>query len=84
MIKEEENIWVLDNLSISFRKGFSFENSVDRYEGYIKFRNGQKESFEFKLTEDMSANYINIIKEDIVKSAQSLSNRLIDSLGLNK
>jgi hypothetical protein len=82
--KEPKDDWKLKSLTIEFKKGFSFENSKDRYEGSIKFENGESESFQFKVRPDMADDYIKLISEDIVKCAESLGSRLIDSLGLRK
>ena len=65
-----------------FKKGYDFESTKDRYEGNISFSNGENESFSFKVREDMANDYINLISKDIVKAAESLGSRLIDSLGL--
>lgn len=80
--KQED--WRLKNISISFKRGYSFDNSKDRYEGDISFENGEGESFCFKVRENMAADYIALISEDIVKAADNLGQRLIESLGLVK
>lgn len=82
--KEPKDDWKLKSLTIEFKKGFSFEKSEDRYEGSIKFENGESESFQFKVRPDMADDYIKLISADIVKCAESLGSRLIDSLGLRK
>jgi hypothetical protein len=82
--KENTPEWKLDSISIYFRKGFNHLNTQDRYEGKIKFTNSDEESFEFKIREDLSRPYIDLIAEDIVKNAKYLGERLVDSLGLNK
>lgn len=74
--------WRLQSITIQFKKGYSFDKSKDRYEGKIKFANSEEESFEFKIREDLSQPYIDLIAEDIVKNATYLGERLMKSLGL--
>lgn len=85
LTKKENNMdWKLKSLSIEFKKGYSFEQSEDRYEGFIKFENNENESFQFKIRPDMANDYIKLISEEIINNAESLSSKLIDSLGLKK
>ena len=81
-VKEPKDLWKLDSIEIKFKKGYSFDNTKDRYEGKISFSNGENESFSFKVREDMANDYISLISKDIVKAAESLGSRLINSLGL--
>jgi len=81
---EQDNSWRLESIKIDFKKGYKFENTKDRYEGKIKFSNQDEESFEFKIREDFTQPYIDLIASDIVKNATYLGERLIVSLGLNK
>lgn len=78
--------WRLEEIKIGFEQGYSFKNKPeereDRYEGFIRFKNGEKEEFKFKITPDMSQKYIDLIAEDIVKHANDLGDKLIKSLGL--
>jgi hypothetical protein len=73
----------LDSIKIDFRQGYSYNETKDRYEGIIKFSNGEQESFQFKIREDLAQPYIDLIAKDIVKAANDLGNRLILSLGLS-
>jgi hypothetical protein len=82
--REKTPEWKLDSISIHFRRGFTHNNTKDRYEGKIKFTNSDEESFEFKIREDLSQPYIDLIAEDIVKNAKYLGERLVESLGLDK
>lgn len=79
--KEPKDNWVLDKIEIEFKK---YGEDKGKYIGMIRFQNGEFESFSFKIRPDMAQSYINLISEDIVKSAESLGSRLIESLGLNK
>jgi len=74
--------WKLQNITINFKKGYYFDKTSDRYEGKIKFSNSEEESFEFKIRENLSQPYIDLIAADIVKNATYLGERLIKSLGL--
>ncbi len=53
-----------------------------KYTGSVQFENGESESFSFKLREDMCARYMELISVDLVKGANSLASRLLESLGL--
>lgn len=87
-IEPIDNNWRLQEIKINFENGYSFktnpEEQVDRYEGMIRFQNGQNESFSFKVKPDMAARYIELISEDIVIAATGLGERLKESLGLIK
>jgi hypothetical protein len=86
LLKEMEmsNNWKLDKIEIQFKPGYSFDNSIDRYEGKIKFSNGDGESFLFNIDQVKCNEYIQIIAPEIVKTAEILSGKLISSLGLDK
>jgi len=79
-----DNNWKLEKIEIEFKKGYSFNNTIDRYEGQIKFTNGDRESFEFNIDQVKSNQYIQIIAPEIVRTAEILSDKLINSLGLDK
>lgn len=83
-IKEPKDNWRLDKIEIEFKRGYKHENSKDRYEGKIRFENGEMESFSFKIRPEMAQPYIELMSSDIIKCAESLGSRLIDSLGLQK
>lgn len=79
--KEPKDIWVLDKIEIEFQ---NYGEHKGKYAGRIRFQNGEFESFTFKIRPDMAQPYINIISEDIVRCAESLGSRLVESLGLRK
>jgi hypothetical protein len=79
--KEPHENWHLAKIEIEFQK---FGSDAGKYTGRIRFENGDFESFSFKIRPDMAQPYIELISSDIVKGAESLGNRLIESLGLNK
>jgi hypothetical protein len=62
----------------------TYGENKGKYEGKITFDNGEYESFTFKIRPDMAEQYINLMASDIVKSANELGKRLIESLGLKK
>lgn len=80
-IKDPKDDWRLDKLELEFQ---SYGEYKGKYIGRIRFQNGEWESFDFKIRPEMAQPYINLISADIVKCAESLGSRLIDSLGLKK
>lgn len=78
------NNWKLENIEIKFCKGFNFEQTVDRYEGKIKFTNGDGESFVFKIDQVKCNEYIKLIAPEIVATANELSDKLLESLNLKE
>jgi len=78
MINKNEN-WRLDKLELEFK---TYGDDKGKYSGRIRFSNDDFESFTFKVRPDMAEDYINLIAADIVKGAESLGERLIESLGL--
>ena len=87
MAKIKDETWKLDEIKIEFKHGWSHEKNPekqkDRYEGTISFTNEESESFKFRIRPNMAQAYIDLISEDIVKSANSLGERLKESLGLS-
>lgn len=79
--KELKDDWRLDKLVLEFQ---TYGEHKGKYVGNIRFQNGDWESFTFKIRPDQTQLYIDLIAEDIVKGAESLGERLIDSLGLRK
>jgi hypothetical protein len=79
--KKPQDDWRLEKIELEFK---SYGENKGKYEGRIRFQNGEFESFSFKIRPEMAQPYISIMSEDIVKCAESLASRLIDSLGLQK
>ena len=77
----ERDDWKLKSLEIEFK---NHGENKGKYEGRIRFQNGDYESFSFKVRPDMAQPYIDLIAEDIVEAASNLGGRLIVSLGLNE
>ena len=71
--------WKLDSIEIGFQK---WGEDKGKYCGNIQFSNGENESFKFKIRPDLADKYIKLISTDIVIAADSLAERLIDSLGI--
>ena len=78
-MEEQKDDWRLDKIELSFQ---NWGENKGKYEGSIRFMNGDYESFQFKIRPDMAENYIKLISEDVVKGAESLGERLVESLGL--
>jgi hypothetical protein len=80
-IKEPKDDWRLQKIELEFQ---AYGEDKGKYVGKIKFQNGQFESFDFKIRPEMAQPYIDLMSADIVKCAESLGSRLIESLGLKK
>lgn len=79
--KLPQDDWKLDKIELEFK---SYGEDAGKYVGKIRFQNGEYESFSFKIRPDMAQPYIELIGADIVKCAESLGARLVESLGLKK
>ena len=80
-INEAKENWRLQKLTIEFN---SYGKNEGKYTGKIGFQNGEFEFFSFNVRPDMAQPYIDLIADDIVKSASNLGERLLLSLGLPK
>lgn len=78
-IKEPKDDWRLQKIELEFQ---AYGEDKGKYVGKIKFQNGQFESFDFRIRPEMAQPYIDLMSADIVKCAESLGSRLIESLGL--
>ena len=76
----ENNEWKLQSLRIEFKNGYTYDKSVDRYEGNITFSNNEGESFTFKVDQFQAQKFLDIVGEEIVKTASSLGDRVAKSL----
>ena len=79
--KEPKDDWRLDKIELEFK---TWGENKGKYEGSIRFQNGEYESFKFNINPEMAQSYIDLISGDIVKCAESLGERLINSLGLRE
>lgn len=71
--------WKLDGVEIQF---CNWGKNAGKYEGRIRFSNGECESFSFKIQPGMAQKYIDLMAKDIVINACNLGDRLVKSLGL--
>ena len=76
-IELKKGDWVLKSIWIHLN---DFGKDKGTYEGIVEFSNGLEEAFKFKIRKDTAGRYIALISEDIVKGADNLANRLLESL----
>jgi len=84
--KAPNNGWRLKEIEIKFERGLKFrekeEEKHDRYIGKIAFENEDGESFNLKIPKEMTTRYMDLMREDIVKTAESLGAKIADSIRL--
>lgn len=78
---DKRDNWKLKKLELEFN---TYGPDEGKYTGKIRFQNGDRESFEFKIRPDLAAPYIDLIARDVVTAASGLGERLLVSLGLEK
>jgi len=78
--------WRLNKIEIKFENGYSFrdkeEEKHDRYTGTIEFANEDGESFNLKIPKDMTTRYMDLMREDIIKTAETLGAKIAESIRL--
>ncbi len=78
--------WRLNKIEIKFENGYSWkdkeEEKHDRYTGSIEFENDNKESFNLKIPADMTTRYMDLMRGDIIKTAETLGAKIADSIRL--
>ena len=74
-----ENAWRLESLDIRFN---DYGDYKGKYTGKIKFQNKENEAFVFNLTPERTAEYLNLIKNEVGAAATHLGDRIIQSLNL--
>ena len=79
-MEETKKEWRLENLTIQFKPGYSFNNTKDHYAGKITFKNKENESFTFNLTNELTQPYIDLIKKEVIRTATTLGDKLANSL----
>lgn len=83
-----DNGWRLKEIEIKFEHGYSFrekeEEKHDRYVGKISFENGEGESFNMKIPKEMTTRYMDLMREDIIKTAESLGAKIAESIKLTE
>ena len=78
---DKETIWVLDSISI---ERIDWGENAGKYQGSIRFKNGQHDSFTFRLNPTLANAYLELIKDTVVLSANQLAEKLQQSLNQNK
>jgi len=85
---EEQSEWRLNKIEIKFEQGWSHkekkEEQVDRYVGKISFTNKDNESFNLNIPQGMTRRYLDLMSEDIVKTAQQLGDKIAQSIKKQK
>jgi hypothetical protein len=71
--------WNLDTFEVKYN---SYGDFKGQYTGKVQFKNGDGESFSFNLRDGMIQPFINLIAGEMALSANSLRDRLLESLGL--
>ena len=79
--KENQEEWVLEKVEIEYNR---FGDNKGMYTGRITFKNKNYESFHFVLYPEMTQKYLELIANEVVKSAEELTAKLIETLGLAK
>ena len=72
--------WHLEKIEVELH---TYGPNKGKYLGRIKFTNSDYESFSFNLSEGMANTYIKLIASEVVSSAETLGESLVESLGLN-
>jgi len=78
MSESNKNKWRLADLKVEKKLG---EDS--KYTGSIRFINGDYESFRFNLDEDRSKEYLALVSEEVIRSAEELGKRIAESLKID-
>ena len=71
--------WRLQKLEIEYAQ---WGDKKGQYVGKIQFQNGDYEGFTFKLTEEQNQQFIALMSERVVETAEQLGKNLLNSLGL--
>ena len=74
-----ENAWRLESLDIRFNDWGDYKG---KYTGKVKFQNKENEAFVFNLTPERTAEYLNLIKNEVGAAATHLGDKIIQSLNL--
>ena len=84
--KAPKDGWRLNKIEITFETGYIFrkkeEEKHDRYVGKIEFENNNGESFNLKIPTDMTTRYMDLMRGDIIKTAETLGAKIADSIRL--
>lgn len=69
--------WRLKSLAIEFQE---WGEHKGKYLGKVMFANGQKDAFTFSLTEDQSHEYLALVQQAVVRSANRLGDKVANSM----
>lgn len=73
---EDKKDFKLIKFSVEFENGYSWEKDPekqkDRYEGQVKFRNGESEEFVLKVDNDISLQIVKIIADKLGENTEKL------------
>jgi hypothetical protein len=76
---ENANGWRPQTLEIRFNDWGDYKG---KYTGQVRFQNKENEAFLFNLSPERTAEYINLIREEIGSAANHLGDKIIQSLNL--
>lgn len=74
---EDNNQWRMQSIRLDYK---DYGEHKGKYTGEIKFENKQQESFAFKISPEKSDQFLALIKDVVIESANELGNKLIQSL----
>ena len=69
--------WRLKSLFIDYQEWGELKG---KYLGKVTFANGEKDSFNFSLTSEQSHEYLALIQQAVVKSANRLGEKVVNSM----
>lgn len=74
---EDNNQWRMQSIRLNY---MDYGEHKGKYAGEIKFENKQQESFAFKISPEKSDQFLALIKDVVVESANNLGKDLVKSL----
>lgn len=73
---EDKKEFKLQTFELGFKYGYKSDNTVDRYEGLVRFSNDERESFTLKLDDDLSFKILEIINQKLAENTETLVNNI--------
>lgn len=73
---EDKKEFRLEKFELKFEQGYSFNNSIDRYEGKVIFTNEEGESFTLKPDVELSFEIIELINHKLAENVETLVNNI--------
>ena len=75
-MEDDEKDFKLIKFSLEFEKGYDWEKDPekqkDRYEGQVKFRNGESEEFVLNVDNNLSLQIVKLIVDKLAENTESL------------